>query len=75
MMVRRRRMMMMMMVMVMVMVMIMMMMVMMMMLVLIMVADVFLLVVHPIYGFQVGVRKKPMHLIWAHDGETYTFRE
>ena len=75
MMVRRRRMMMMM-VMVMVMVMIMMMMVMMMMMmVLIMVADVFLLVVHPIYGFQVGVRKKPMHLIWAHDGETYTFRE
>jgi hypothetical protein len=48
---------------------------MMMMMVLIMVADVFLLVVHPIYGFQVGVRKKPMHLIWAHDGETYTFRE
>ena len=72
MMVRGRRMMMMM---VMVMVMIMMMMVMMMMMVLIMVADVFLLVVHPIYGFQVGVRKKPMHLIWAHDGETYTFRE
>ena len=70
MMVRGRRMMMMM-----VMVMIMMMMVMMMMMVLIMVADVFLLVVHPIYGFQVGVRKKPMHLIWAHDGETYTFRE